>query len=196
MPEEPQGGGAGQGGEGGASGAGDPPKDSTTGPDGKPWDPDRAMKTIETLREEARIGKDAVRERDELKAKVEEFEKAKLSETEKLQRERDEAIARAEKAEGALSARDMTTLIEAAAAGAGAKAGRAGAVARLIDRSAVQTNGDGKPTNLDDLIKAARTEAPELFDGGPPRGSAEGGARDTGPTESMNDRIRRMAGRA
>jgi len=195
MPEEPQGGGT-AGGEGGA-GAGDgaPGSNDATGPDGKPWDPDRAMETIKTLREELKSSKSAAEERDELARKVAEFEKEKLSETEKLQKERDEALARAEKAEGALSSSQMTTMIEAAAAEFGAKSGRAGAVARLIDRSAVETDKDGKPTNLKALVEAARKEAPELFDGGRPTGSADGGARDGATGESMNDRIRRMAGR-
>lgn len=199
MPEEPQGGAGKEGGEGGGGDAGgsstDPKTGAGRGPDGQPWDPDRAMRTIETLREEARAAKDAVRERDELKAKVEEFEKANLNATEKLQRERDEATARAEAAEKMIADRGLTDAIVAAATEAGSKSGRAEAVARLVDRSAVQTNGDGKPSNLKDLVEKVRAEAPELFEAQVPTGDAEGGPRTTGPTEDMNSRIRRMAGR-
>jgi hypothetical protein len=197
MPEEPQGG----AGTGTATepqgGAGTDPANSNgrTGPDGQPWDPDRAMRTIEQLREEAKAGKAAAAERDALAAKVREFEQKSLSETEKLQRERDEAIARAQKAEGEIEGRETTAAIEAAAARAGAKSGRAGAVARLVDRSAIERDAEGKPTNLDALVEATRTDAPELFEPRKPTGDAEGGARSTGSTRTMSDVIRRGFGR-
>lgn len=57
--------------------------------DGQPFDPDRARHTIRTLREEAKAGASAARERDELAAKLAEIEDAKKTDDQRLRDELD-----------------------------------------------------------------------------------------------------------
>jgi hypothetical protein len=174
----------------GSNGSSEPAK----GPDGQPWDPDRAMRTIGAQRDELKAEKDA---RAEAERRLKEYEDAKLSETEKLTKERDDALAKATAAEARVAERDTTdAIMEAASSGKKfrAKAGRAAAVARLIDRNAIERDANGKPTNLESLLERARAEAPELFETTAPSGDAEGGARGGAAPESMSDRIRRGFG--
>jgi hypothetical protein len=152
------------------------------------------MRTITAQRDELKAEKEA---RAAAESKLQEFENAKLSETEKLQKERDEALAKATAAEARIADRETTdAIIEAASSGKHrAKAGRAAAVARFIDRTAIERDANGKPTNLEKLLERAAREAPELFEQTVPAGDAEGGARGGGAPESMSDRIRRGFGR-
>lgn len=82
-------------------------EEAPKGPDGTPWDPDRAMETIQKLREEAKVA-------DKLRKQVEAFEKAEqerkeaaMSELEKAQERAKEAEARAAALERKQLAREI-----------------------------------------------------------------------------------------
>lgn len=65
-----------------------PPGD--TWEDGTPFDAEKAKKTIDRLRGEERKAKELQKQNDELAAKVKEHDREKLSETERIQAERDD----------------------------------------------------------------------------------------------------------
>lgn len=119
------------------------------------------------------------------------FEK-KLSQAEQTETER----LKAEKAELEikLRSRDAEDAIATAATKAGAV--NAKAVVRLAHAIGLEFDKDGKLANLKDLIVEAKETAPELFPTrtGPANGAdGNNGAASVG--QSMNDVIRRMAGR-
>lgn len=114
---------------------------------------------------------------------------AKLTAEEKLQKERDEALA-------LVRERDMRDEFVA-------KADVSPAVAQRIFkayRDEIEVNDVGKATNLDEILKMAKKEMPQVFakhsgikPGGGDGGSGTGGDGTTGG--DMNSALRRMAGR-
>lgn len=92
--------------------------------------------------------------------------KAKLSDDERLQQERDEARA-------ALRERDARDSVIADAGKAGVKNAN---LFYNAYKSQLEIDDKGKITNLDDILKSAKAESPELFNVAPtPGGSADGG---------------------
>jgi len=69
--------------------------------------------------------------------------------------------------------------------------------AYLLIKSSIQRDKEGKPDNLRDLLAEVKSLAPEFFpDEKKPPGSADGGKQGEAQTAtSMNDLIRRAAGR-
>lgn len=140
----------------------------------------------------------AIRERDELKARLEELENASKSDHEK-------AIAQA-KRDGAaeVTGRYENTIRVLAVRSALAAAGVNPAFVDLASRAdvftALKVNGEGEVQGIDDAVKALRDATPDLFVpksqqrptdfGGGPRGAPATGGLD------MNTLIRRAAGRA
>lgn len=155
-------------------------------PWGKDFDPARAWQTIQHLRGvEKTLG-------DELKtaqATVKEAADADLSEAEKLRGTVTELTAKVTAAEAATAARTVADAVTEA----GRKAGAVypDALHKLVDVSALKIDGD-KVTGVDEQIAAIKKAYPALF--GKVAG-ADGGARGAAPAGSMNDLIRRKAGR-
>lgn len=137
-------------------------------------------RTRDFEREVKRLGKEVEdatgREKTELQKMLDRAEKAERTADERAQQYR------AVKAEQAV--RD-------AAESTGARNPRA--VYRLI-KDDLEVADDGTVTNLDDAIKAAKRDTPELFQS--PNPKTDAGAKDeSDPAGNMNDLIRRGAGR-
>lgn len=164
-----------------------------TGPDGQPFDPQRALETIRKLRPyEDEAGK-LRSELEAANAKLKEHENAKLSETER----RDQRISELETENSGLKTdlADLQNARQIEEAATKANATNPAAVYRLIDHAAIKVK-DGKVENADELVADAAKKFPELFQGGRPPGSADGGPRGPiGSGEDMNAIIRSAAGR-
>ena len=154
------------------------------GPDGKPFDPDRAMRTIENLRGFEKQATEQQKMIADLEAKIREHEDAKLSETEKLQNRLSELESERSVWERERQELRVGILIEQAAAKAGAA--HPDSIPRLIDLADVQYNRDGTPKNIDQLIDKAREQYPSYF--GRQSGSFDGGVRGTS-TDASPDEI-------
>jgi len=166
------------------------------GPDGQPFDPARAMRTIETLRGFETKSKEQERELAELRTKLKEHEDAKLTESEKLTNRVTEL--EAEKSVWDRERQEMRvgTALREAAAKAGAH--YPDAVERLVDLTKIEFEADGKPKGLDKIVEGVKASYPALFGNAKP-GSADGGARPNsgaGTASEMDQRIRQAAGRA
>lgn len=131
------------------------------GPDGQPWDPERAGRTIAAQREAERQAKE---ERDDALAKLKEYEDADLSEKERLEREAKEAREKAEAAE-AREATAQETIRRGNLLAELAKPEHrivdANAAAKLLED--VEYDDDGKPTNLT-TKDAGNPESKSLLD--------------------------------
>lgn len=138
---------------------------------------------------------EAAKHRKELattRKKLEGFEQAQLSETEKLQK-------RIQELEGTLQTKDrelLTIKTQAAVSTVAAKLNFVNPTLahRLIDPSSVTYDDDGKPTNVEALLKEIAKSDPYLVgrravDAGQGAGTGTGGL-------TMNDRLRQAAGRA
>lgn len=175
-------GGTGDQGSQGGQGSGTPQQQAS----GTPSD-SRSAERLEA--ELAKVRKEAAEARTKLKA----LEDEKLSESEKLQNR----VKELEEKEKQWERERTESRLRSQVAEAGRKAGAIDpdVLYRLVDPDDIVLDDSGKPKNLDALIKHLRDTRPYLF--GKP-GSADGGAgRRTGATgaETMNDRIRRLAGR-
>lgn len=136
-----------------------PPADDQPAPtpnDGEQFDEARARALIEKLRPFERQASRLERELAAERAKVAEFEKAKLTETERLQQERDEALARTKAAE----ARAQERAIRADVVTAAAKLNIVDpdAAYKLLDASQIELDANDDPKNVEkllaDLVKA------------------------------------------
>lgn len=106
----------------------------------------------------------------ELEAKVKEHENAQLSETERLQQERDEARTRAETALSTANQRLVAAEARVQAAALGIKPERIGAALRLADLSGVAVGDDGEAdgTAVKSALEAVLKDLPELKAAGVP----------------------------
>ncbi len=140
---------------------------------------------VEELRKEAAQNRiKAKRAEDALKKR----EEADMTETEKMQRR----LAELEEAEKGWATEKQTILLSQAVTSEAAKAGALypDLLIKSLDRSAVEFDENGKPTNLDKVIGALRKDYPALFRS--TNGSADGGAGGSVTTApSMNDLIRK-----
>lgn len=118
------------------------PGDAPLGPDGKPWDPDRAMRALEASRDAERKAKDAAREAKEKADKWEEHERNQLSEQERAEAEAKELREKADIADRKLKSANL--IAELAKPELGLV--NAKAAAKLID--GVEYDDEGEPTNL------------------------------------------------
>jgi hypothetical protein len=117
--------------------------------------------------------------------------KAKLSKEQLLEKERDDALA-------LVRERDLKDDFAAAASTAGlTDAGKAPKFFKMY-RDDIDLDDKGKPTNLKDVVKALKTDFPELFKP-PVRGGGDGGSGNGSDGKAidgdMNTTLRRMAGR-
>lgn len=131
-------------------------------------------------------------------ALVDEAEKAKMSETERLQAQLKEEQGKREAAER----RAQETLLHSTVAAAAAKSGAVDPdlVVRALDLDDVKFDDKGQPEDVDKLIDALKAKHPVLFDSPTPRrrsgGSADQGARGGKQTTGdMNALIRQGARR-
>lgn len=115
-----------------------------TEPPKEVWDEERARKTIEAQREAEKKLKAEVKNLKARAAKLDEIEAAQLSEQQKLEKERDEALAKGDSAQSKLQQAHL--LVALAAPELGIVSPKA--AAKLID--GVEFNEDGEPTNLGD----------------------------------------------
>lgn len=125
----------------------------------EPFDRDRAMTTIRNLREVERRGEATARERDELKAKLSEIEKAGMTELQKAQARTAELETSHREATEQLRQIGIERAIER-------EAGRIGiidadAAARLIDSSKLIFEA-GRPTNVSELLTELVAARPYL----------------------------------
>lgn len=114
------------------------------------------------------------KQRKELEKKVSEYEKAQLSEKERLEREADDAKKRVELLQGTV----VSLAIEATARDLGFRSPHLGS--RLIDRSKIELDDEGRPTNVKALLEQVLKDAPEL------KGAAGTPTRNTNPPGSAD----------
>lgn len=142
-------------------GEGDPPPgDGGTGKDGKPFDADRAQRTIDQLRDEVKAGKAAQKELDAAKARLQEIEDAGKSELERATTKATEAEQKVAAAEARAADLTLRLTVERAA-------GKMGFhdpddAYRLIDRKAVELDDEGEPTNVEKLLTDLAKAKPHL----------------------------------
>lgn len=131
-----------------------------TGKDGQPFDATRAQATIEALRNEIKSLKGTGKELETAKARLKEIDDASKSETERLASKATEAEQKLAAAEQKAADLALQITVERAA-------GKLGFhdpddAYRLIDRRAVELDGDGQPTNVEALLKDLAKVKPHL----------------------------------
>lgn len=179
------GGGQGNGNGGGGAGNGD------GGDGGEAWDETRARATITNLRNQERT---LTRERTALQKKVDEYESASASETEKLQK-RLEALETENKT---LQESQRVGALRAQVANEATKAGAHNPddVFALLNRDDMDIDDAGKVKNLASLVAGIRRDKPYLFSGrnvdaGAGKGGGQNGGTQNGNGGSaFNDSIR------
>jgi hypothetical protein len=157
----------GAGGTGGTGGEGDGDDEDGDDEDPAEWDKSRAATTIKAQREEAKRLRDQLKEAKRLaqegetaKAKLAEQERAKLGDVERTQAERDQEKTRADNAEAALKAERVNGALLAAASKLNAV--DLETVAALVPRDQIEYDDDGKPKNVEKLVKAVLDAKPFL----------------------------------
>jgi DNA gyrase/topoisomerase IV subunit A len=156
-------------------------------------DTDKAQAAETALLAKKKLDKEAIqlrRERDELARKVKEMEDAKLSDTERLTKERDEL--KAKEATWAAERRERDQRDAALDALSSEKVGarNPNRLYRIV-KDDLEFDDKGTLTNLDAVVRQAKAEFPELF--GRAVGSGDGGAgsRQQPGAFDMNAEIRR-----
>src|SRR3990167_483456 len=129
-----------------------------TGKDGTTLDPDRAQRTIEKLREELKAAKLTTKERDDLAAKVKEFEDSQKSELEKAQEAAKEARDRAKVAtEKARNANLKSALYDKAA---DLGIGSPSLALKALNRSKIEWDDSDEPSNIETVLEALLEKEP------------------------------------
>ena len=147
------------------------------------FDAERAKALIAKLRLEAKSGKKAL---SDAHKRLKEREDADLSETEKLRRElADLKLAREKDAMERQALRDEQAIYEAAVAH---QAVKPRLLMRLIDRSEIEHDDDGKPTNAEALVKALLKDEPYLKGESGPQG-VPGSPKSAGQP-GLQDRVK------
>jgi Phage minor structural protein GP20 len=167
--------------------------DVSLGPDGKPWDPERAGETIAQLREFEKQAKELARRNTELEASNKAHEEAKLSETEKLSKHNSELEQKNLVLEQQLQQSRVGTALRDAASKAGARYPET--VVKLVDFAGLSFDEEGHPKDVDKVIETIAKSYPEYFTGGAgaPGKVAAGARGGAGTEQSMDDWIRQQA---
>lgn len=141
---------------------------------------------VERLRAQLAASRKAERnikkERDSLK-------RGQMSDAERIQQERDDAIRERDQLQSQLRERDARSLVEAEARKLNAIS--PDVVYRLVD---LEYDDDGRPLNVRGALAALKKDHPQLFGAA---GSADGGSGRGAPAQggSFSDQIRRQMGR-
>ena len=138
-----------------------------------------------------KVIRDLRKESGDFRTKLQQFEDAQKSDLDRLIGERDQLRAKAEEAEKALRTERVRSQVRDAAEAAGAH--DPGAMWRLIDLDAVEFDAKGTIANLAESLAAVKEAHPRLFRGA---GSADGGAGANGGRAGadINAYIRQAAG--
>ena len=165
-----------------------------TGKDGTTFDPDRAQRTIEKLREELKAAKLTTKERDDLAAKVKEFEDSQKSELEKAQEAAKEARDRAKVAtEKARNANLKSALYDKAA---DLGIGSPSLALKALNRSKIEWDDSDEPSNIEAVLEALLEEEP-LLKASPkkrtPTTDAGGGAGSGEPPQLSQEQLEAAA---
>lgn len=175
--------------------AGDPPAADPPAADDD-QDVGKLKEALRKERENTRSFKQLQREAEELRKFKQEQEQAKLTETERLQSRVKELEGKEQeltRKERSLAVRDgLATAAQAEKLGLVASSAT---VIRLLDLDAVEFDDSGSPKNLGALLKQLAKDEPALFSQQRRSGSADGGASGGSAPQTMNDLIRRGAGR-
>lgn len=170
----------------------DPPADSADPPpaDPEPFDQDRAMRTIRNLREKEREGKLAAKERDDLAARLKEYEDAQKSELDKAKDAEKDARDRAKVAtEKARNANLKAALYDKAA---DLGIGSPSLALKALDRKKIEWDDDDEPGNLAAVLEALLEEEP-LLKASPKKKTAStdagGGAGGGEPPQLTHDEL-------
>lgn len=169
--------------------AGEKPKD--TWEDGTPVDAEKARKTLEKLRESEAREKELKRKADELDAKVKEFERAQLSETERVTAENKDLAAKLEAVETRLKEQTIREQITEEARNLGFIDVEDAVV--MVDRSKLQIDDDNKVKNLKPVLDELLKLKPHLKGdtGGTPHGPAPTPPRQQAPNDAqVAERVR------
>jgi len=148
------------------------------------------------LDEERAARREAEKRAATTEAELKKIKDAQLSETER----REARLAELESQNATLAAAVQRHRLEAAATAAARKANfwDPDLAYALLDQSAVEFDADGKPKNVEALVKAIAADKPRLINGGAGAPDFGGGHRGApaGGGGDMNEAIRRAAGRA
>jgi hypothetical protein len=149
-----------------------------------------AEKLREQLRASRRNERQLKRQHGATTKELETLKQGQMSEAERIQKERDEAIAERDRLAKAARERDARDQFVKEAQAANAL--RPEALFRLADD--LEYDDDGKPTNIKPVITQLRKDYPELFGAA---GSADGASGRGGAATgtSVSDQMRRQLGR-
>jgi hypothetical protein len=152
-----------------------------TWPNGEPFDPDRAMKTIAQLREIEKAHKTASKELDELRAYRKQQEEAQLTEQERQAKRMAELEAR--ETALTLAQQDRTLRYEAqlAAVRLGVRPEAMELAWRAVDPALVTWDDDGQPTNVETVLAGILDAHPYLKASAAPAAPAAPALTPTNP---------------
>lgn len=149
----------------GGAGGGDSKQgddDQPTGKDGKPFDADRAQRTIDRQTEELRILRAQAKELADARTRLKEIEDKDKSEVERLAGSAKEASEKLAAAEARAQDLAIRLSVAESAEAAGIPAKNLKAAIRILDRKAVELDADGEPTNVEAVLKALVKDFPIL----------------------------------
>lgn len=187
--QQGQQGGTGQGGSGGSA--------TDVWEDGQPFDAERAKRTIATLREQMRQAPSATAYA-ELQERVQKFEQSQMTEQQRLEAERDAEKNRAAAAEDSLKTARLENAVLAAAASLNFHNPGLAAEVIVARKDRVEFDKDGRPTNVEALLKDMVAKEPYLVRGGSAldAGSGQRIGQSPGGETDMNAMLRRAVGRS
>lgn len=169
-----------------------PPAPTPPAPSSEEFDPERAMSTIRALREEVKRERLEAKEAKKLREQLAAIEAEKLTEAERVQRERDEAVARA----AALEATNKANAVKLAVFAHQQTLGVADAELALaaLDTTKIEFDDTGEPVNVADLLTDLLERKPLLRANTtpppPPRiAGTDGGTRDVNPPDLTADEL-------
>lgn len=141
----------------------EPEQNLPTGPDGKPFDPDRAMATIQKLRSEEKRAKELEKELEKYQAAEKAREREKMSEIERLQAELADIQAERQKleqqAQDAVAVAQKQAVENAIIKAAGDKFLDVNDVIMALNGK-VEVNEDGEPTGISEALEALAKNKP------------------------------------
>jgi hypothetical protein len=174
------------GGDGEEEGETPPPPPPPNDPPKEEQKPENfSREYVEGLRKEAA---DNRRKAVAAEAKLKEQDDAKLSETERLQKERDEATARAEQTEARARQRVIRSEVRVVASELGFA--DPSDAHRFLDDDAIELDDDGEPKNVKALLEKLAKDKPYLLKAEDKRNGPPDTPRSNGGPKSSADAVR------